>query len=166
MEGIRDKALLGCGDRQPGWREPARAQGARRGRGQISVLGKLAARHQRSLHRGHIGCVTLANKHMKPGVVGELEFDSMTAVTGAGLRRTHQIHLTNAGKNIGHFGSTPTKHNNRLKRFSRGQSVPNPRPPVKQLLRGKLGNRSTKGLVPAGVMMAQRATLQNAHFGK
>jgi len=51
--------------------------------------------------------VALANKDMKAGIVGELEFDSMTAVVGTWLRRTHQVHLTNAGENIGHLGSTP-----------------------------------------------------------
>ena len=66
--------------------------------------------------------MALANKYMKPGVIGELEFDSMTAVTGAGLGRTNQVHLTNAGENIGHFGFTPTNNDNRLKRFSCGKS--------------------------------------------
>ena len=42
----------------------------------------------------------LAYKHLKTGAVGKLEFDAMTATSGTGLRRSYEIHLTNARKKV------------------------------------------------------------------
>ena len=69
---------------------------------EVSSFRKLSTRQQSFFHASDVGGVSLANKNLKPGVVRELKFDSMGAPTRAGLRRTYQIHLTNAGKNARH----------------------------------------------------------------
>jgi hypothetical protein len=71
-----------------------------RRRDEVGALREFSALEKCPLHAGDVCRMTFTNKNLQPGVIRELEFDSMTATAGTGLRGTYEIHLTNAGKNI------------------------------------------------------------------
>jgi hypothetical protein len=72
---------------------------------QFCFFRELAAGQQRPFNTCDIRGVPLANENLTAGIIGELEFDTMSTAARTRLRRAYQVHLTDAGKKTRHSAS-------------------------------------------------------------